>query len=122
MLPKLQRVAQDRPYRVEAYEFVMRALDFTLSNLDELRHVSGGELVDGIRLFARQEFGPLAKHVLNQWGVYSTRDFGEIVFDLVAQGVLAKTDEDRIEDFDDRFDFRSEFELFYYRDHPLAGR
>ena len=121
-MPKLQRVAQDRPYRVEAYEFVMRALDFTLSNLDELRHVSGVELLDGIRQFAIEEFGPLAKHVLNHWGVFSTRDFGEIVFDLVAQGVLAKTDEDRIEEFDERFDFRLEFELQYYRGHPITRR
>jgi uncharacterized repeat protein (TIGR04138 family) len=118
MQPELQRLIENRPYRLEAYEFVMRSLDRTLQALEVPRHVSGAELVDGIRVTASTEFGPLAKHVLNAWGVSSTRDFGVIVFDLVAQGILAKTDEDDLADFDDCFDFGRAFETDYYVDHP----
>ena len=118
MLPRMQRWVEDRPYRLEAYEFVMRALDRTIRGLDEQRHVTGRELLDGIRDAAREEFGPLAKHVLNQWGVYETTDFGQIVFDLVSQGILAKTDEDSLGDFEDGYDFGRVFEAEYYLDHP----
>ncbi|NNM34734.1 MAG: hypothetical protein HKO53_16780 [Gemmatimonadetes bacterium] len=117
----LQEFARSRPFELEAYEFVMRALDFTIQNLDETRHVSGQELVDGIREFAKGEFGPMAKHVLNTWGVRNTRDFGEIVFDLVAQGVLRKTEDDQIEDFENRFRFEVVFERDYYEDHPVLN-
>jgi len=117
----LHEFARTRPYTAEAYDFVMRALDYTIQNLTEVRHVSGQELVEGIRDFAKMEFGPMAKHVLNTWGVRTTRDFGEIVFDLVGQGVLRKTDEDQIEDFIDRYRFEVVFERDYYDAHPVLG-
>ena len=122
MQTRFETVAEQRPYRAEAYEFVMRALDQTLRGLDRPRHVSGRELVEGLRRFAKHEFGPLARHVLARWGVHSTRDFGAIVFDLVEHQVLAKTDEDDIADFEDVFDFAVEFEAEYYRDHPVFTR
>lgn len=116
----LIQLARGRPYRPQAYEFVLQALNHTLKSLEEMRHVSGQELAEGIRVFARQEFGPMAKHVLNAWGVTTTRDFGEIVFDLVGAGHLRKTDEDSIEDFDDCYDFEAAFERDYFEQQSAA--
>lgn len=117
-MPRLRKLVENRPYAPEAYEFTMQALDFTLRGLDSPRHVSGVELLEGIRGFAREEFGPLARHVLNAWGVHESRDFGAIVFDLVERGVLSRTDDDDIADFETGFDFHVAFERDYYRDHP----
>lgn len=118
MQPRLRDLVEGRPYRPEAYEFVMQALDVTLRSLERPRHVSGQELLSGIRSCAVTEFGPMAKHVLNCWGVHTTRDFGEIVFDLVQRGILAKTEDDDIGDFQEGFDFAEAFERDYYEDHP----
>lgn len=69
------------------------------------RHVSGQELCQAIRRFAHEEYGLMAQCVLNHWGIKSTRDFGEIVFNLIEIGKMRKTPHDRREDFDDVFDF-----------------
>ena len=100
----------DKRYRREAYLFVREALDFTQkiaaqNNKDEVRHVTGQELLDGIRQFALQQFGPMAMLVLNEWGVTKCEDFGEIVFNMVESGILAKTDKDTREDFRGGYDF-----------------
>jgi uncharacterized repeat protein (TIGR04138 family) len=67
--------------------------------------VRGQELLDGLRQFALDQFGPLAKTVLNYWGVQRGEDFGEIVFNLVEVGILGKTDEDSRADFKGGYDF-----------------
>jgi uncharacterized repeat protein (TIGR04138 family) len=105
---------QDTRYAPEAYLFLREALDFTIKLLQKpdkgpARHVSGAELLDGIRQFALQEFGPLALRVLNHWGVKRCEDFGEIVFNLVDSGALGKTEEDRREDFAGGYDFERAF-------------
>ena len=71
--------------------------------------MSGQELVEGIRLFALEEFGPVTKLVLNSWGITCTLDFGEMVFNLVDKGVLGKQENDCKEDFADGFDFERAF-------------
>ena len=52
----------------------------------------------------------MAKTVLNSWGVHSTSDFGEIVFNLIRIGHFRKTRDDRREDFDHQFDFDTALE------------
>jgi uncharacterized repeat protein (TIGR04138 family) len=69
------------------------------------RHLTGQELCEAIRLFALEQFGLMAKTVLNQWGVHTTGDFGEIVFAMIRAQQMKKTPDDRREDFDDVFDF-----------------
>lgn len=112
----MQICARDERYRPDAYLFVRDALDFTVKTLQakqpkrQQRHVSGQELLAGIRTFALQEYGPMARSVLRTWGVHNTRDFGNIVFNLVESGKLGKTEEDRPEDFADGFDFEDAFD------------
>jgi uncharacterized repeat protein (TIGR04138 family) len=74
------------------------------------RHVSGQELCEAMRLYAHEQYGLLAKNVLNHWGIKSTSDFGEIVFNLIDIGEMRKTPGDRRADFDDVFDFERGFE------------
>jgi uncharacterized repeat protein (TIGR04138 family) len=116
MKGQLEELAEGRPYAPEAYDFVMRGLEYAIHKLELPRHLTGTELLDGLRRFALHEFGPMARHVLEHWGVSASRDFGVIVFVLVDAGVLAKTDEDSIEDFEDGFDFEQVFERDYYLD------
>lgn len=72
---------------------------------EQEKHLTGQELCEAIRRYALEQFGLMAKCVLNSWGVFSTSDFGEIVFNLIEIDQMKKTDEDRREDFDDVFDF-----------------
>lgn len=107
---------KDSRYETEAYFFVREALDFTSKMLNKpaegvQRHVKGQELLDGIKDYAIQEFGPIALTVLTTWGIRRTEDFGEIVFNLVDNGVLGKTEEDSRADFAGGYDFQTAFTL-----------
>jgi uncharacterized repeat protein (TIGR04138 family) len=114
VVTELERVAaSDSRYRLEAYVFVMGSLEYTLSKLGRRGHVSGAELLDGIKEFARERFGLTARMVLEHWGVRKTDDFGEIVFNLVAARILGKTEQDSREDFRNVYDFREVFEKEY---------
>jgi uncharacterized repeat protein (TIGR04138 family) len=80
------------------------------------RHLTGQELCEAIRQYAVEEFGYLAKSVLNSWGVCTTRDFGNIVFNLIEINRMKKTRDDRLEDFDDVYDFDVAFrQSFHFR-------
>lgn len=107
-------LTKDSRYDEHAYLFLREALDFTIKLLAKpaqgpARHVSGGELLEGIRQYALKEYGPMAKTVLNRWGINRCEDFGEIVFNLVEAGTLGKTDEDKREDFAGGYDFEKAF-------------
>ena len=97
-----------------AYDFLLDALHAVISGLNERRHISGLELADGVRRLALERFGPIARTVLDYWGVRSTEDVGEMVFALVDMGVLVKHADDRPEDFAALFDFEEVFD----RDYP----
>ena len=73
------------------------------------RHLTGQELCEAIRVYALEQYGYMAKSVLNHWGVRSTKDFGEIVFNLIEIGQMRKTPDDRREDFEKVFDFEEGF-------------
>ena len=76
-------------------------------------HLTGQQLLEGIRLFALDQYGPMARLVLEYWGVKNCRDFGNIVFNLVEFQVLGKTDEDCPEDFNNGYDFKKAFDYPY---------
>lgn len=97
----------------DAYVFVLEALTAVRTELGAKRHVSGQELVDGARGLAMDRYGPLARAVLEHWGIHSTDDLGRLVFALVEVGVLVKREEDCQEDFKDLFDFEEVFDRNY---------
>jgi uncharacterized repeat protein (TIGR04138 family) len=107
-------IAKDTRFARDAYAFVREALDFTQKlagkeTRSPIRHVSGQELLDGIRKFALEQFGPMVVTVFEEWGVNNCRDFGEIVFNMVEIGLLAKTDKDTRDDFQNGYDFTDAF-------------
>lgn len=119
-------VAKDSRYHRDAYFFVREALDHTQkmivkANKNEVRHVSGGELLEGIRDYALAQFGPMTLTVFAEWGVRSCEDFGEIVFTMVESNLLAKTDKDSREDFKGGYDFRATFEKPFVPAEKPAG-
>lgn len=123
----IAQIVQTHPrFDRDAYFFVRDALDHTLRMLKREEasaegrrspesikqppaHVSGQELLEGIRGFALQEYGPLAKTVLEHWGVTRCEDFGEIVFHMVEHGVLGKTEQDSQADFAGGYSFEDAF-------------
>ena len=113
-------LTRDPRYTADAYAFVRAGLDYTVRRLDKPRHVSGQELLDGIREFALAEFGPMTKTVLNGWGIRRTEDIGEIVFNMVETGLLGKTENDSRADFANGYDFEEAFcKPFLPTGHPI---
>jgi len=100
-------------FHTKAYFFVLASLHSVIRSLGEPRHISGRELAEGVRNLALERYGPMARTVLEHWGIHETEDVGGVVFALVDQGVLVKQDGDSLEDFQDVFDFEEAFELNY---------
>ena len=105
---------RDPRYLPDAYYFIREALDFAVRMHKKptegvLRHVSAAELLEGIRVYALQEYGPMTLTVLQSWGLTCTEDIGEVVFNLVESGKLGRTENDRKEDFGGGYDFASVF-------------
>lgn len=127
-----QLLAKDNRYHRDAYLFLREALDYTRKMLDrenkagrvlkgvlreELKraareqHVTGQELLEGIRELALESFGPMALTVFEEWGINSCRDFGEMVFIMVENGLLKKTEKDSRADFENGYDFHVAFRM-----------
>ena len=113
--PRLaELVRRDPRFAYEAYEFVFAALTHTQRMLGRLPpqeatgeqdyHVSGPQLLDGVRDLALREYGLMARTVFHMWGIDHTSDFGEIVFNLVEANLMSKTSEDNRDDFRDVYD------------------
>jgi uncharacterized repeat protein (TIGR04138 family) len=110
----LDRLRERNPrFHGKAYLFLLSALHHVMEGLERPRHISGRELAEGARTLALKQFGPLARIVLEHWGIHSTEDMGEIVFALVEAGILIEAEEDRAEDFRGIFDFEDAFERNY---------
>jgi uncharacterized repeat protein (TIGR04138 family) len=125
--PLARLLAKDRRYKLEAYALVSEAMEYAHNvlgmgseqpsepdegHLDQPkaepsaeRHLTGQQLCEAVRQYALEQYGYLAKTVLNSWGIYSTSDIGNIVYNLIEIGQMRKTQQDRREDFDGVFDF-----------------
>jgi len=127
----IEQVAlEDGRYSPQAYYFVFEALRYTQNMLgknpasptESERHVTGQQLLDGIRRLAIEQFAYMARIVLEQWGVRQTSDFGEIVFRLVNSGLMGKTENDSLDDFKNGYDFREAFDKeFKFVIHRPSG-
>lgn len=111
-------------YHRDAFQFVFAALQEVQRSLDRFpseedeseSHISGEELLHGIRRLAVKQFGLLTNTVFQYWGIRSTADFGHIVFELIDRGEMRKTDRDQLSDFFDVYDFNSVFDRDYVID------
>lgn len=121
---ELLSVASQTKYPIDAFLFVQRGLDYTVTRLhgkrspadilaeneaDESRHISGQQLCYGLRDYALEQYGLLAKAVLQRWRITSCEDFGQIVFAMVQGQIMRKTERDCIDDFNNVFEFSQAF-------------
>ncbi|WP_437187347.1 Minf_1886 family protein [Planctomicrobium sp. SH668] len=109
-----QTAAPRSKFHADAYRFIFEALHHTQQKLkrptvsdlnDERAHISGPELLYGVRDLALERYGLLSKNVFAYWGIKGTGDFGKIVFELIERGEMRKTDRDQLSDFVDVYDF-----------------
>ena len=104
-------ILKDDPrYQTDAYLLVLDAIHYTGRMLDRKGHITARELLDGLRQYAGELYGPMAKTVLNEWGINNCEDFGNIVFNLVNRKLLGKTENDSIGDFRGGYDFTEAFD------------
>lgn len=105
---------KDRRFSVNAYFFILDALRVSAKEIqktqpDHSRHLSGEELAKGIRDYALNCFGCMSYTVMDLWGISKTVDFGAIIYNMINVGLLGKSGDDSINDFNDIFDFESVF-------------
>lgn len=111
-------VRQNPRYSADAYHFLRDALDVTIKTMqkgrkDAINHVSGPELCEGVREYALQQFGPMVPTIFEAWGISTTRDIGEMVFNLIETGAFSRSESDRVEDFENVYRFEDAFERPY---------
>jgi uncharacterized repeat protein (TIGR04138 family) len=124
-------VARDPRFERDAYFFVRDALEYTVKRSkrsapktrpgsvpaaaegggEERRHVSGQELLEGVRQYALEQFGPMVPTVFEHWRLSRCEDIGAIVFNLIGEGIFGKTERDSVEDFGGGYDFHEAFVL-----------
>ena len=131
MSDDLQSMLRSTKYPPAAFAFVQQGLDYTVRRAHgepkteprgplagataeedgdaEPRHVSGEQLCWGLRDYAIEQYGLLAPLVLRHWHIRSCEDFGEIVFAMIHAGLMRKTEEDSLRDFEEVFDFAEAF-------------
>ena len=118
--------SHDSRYARDAYFFLRDALDYTIKlrkkNKDGSTHVTGPQLLEGIRLYALKEFGPMVTTVFDFWGVARCEDFGEMVFNLIRVGIFGKTDQDTIDDFRGGYTFHQAFVAPFVPETPMHHR
>ncbi|MCC7210372.1 MAG: hypothetical protein E3K40_10400 [Candidatus Brocadia sp.] len=116
---KLKEIIKKDPrYSLQAYQFVFEALDYTTNMLgknqhqttDADRHVTGKQLMEGIRKYALKQFGFMSLTVFELWGIKQDADFGNVVFNLVENGLMGKTETDSPDDFKNIYDFKKVFD------------
>ena len=120
-------IGRDPRYAPDAYFFVNDAVSFTVKALRSKGikgglnpHVTGPELLQGIRRYALDQYGPMAHALLDHWNVRSCEDFGEIVFNLVDAGMLGKNESDRREDFKGGYAFDDAFLKPFRPERPIS--
>lgn len=119
MTKDLLEVVKTTQYSVEAFVFIQHGLDYTVRDIhgeiDEesetmhSRHISGEQLCQGLRRYAIRQYGLMARTVLSNWKINTCEDFGRIVFAMVDSGLMYKTENDSIVDFQEVFDFDQAF-------------
>src|ERR1019366_2593289 len=96
-------VAADPRFDAEAYFFVREALGLTRRAGSrpgkQGREAAAAELLDGLRRYALETYGPMAATVLAAWGVHRCEDFGEIIFNMMAHHCEGQSDTGHRDDF-----------------------
>jgi uncharacterized repeat protein (TIGR04138 family) len=124
-----KKILSSGPYPIEAFTFIREGLTYTsqrvhgnAENLAEVdRHISGQQLCMGLRDFAIEQYGMMAPVVLGHWNIHRTEDFGRIVFAMIQEGLMSKTQDDTTEDFRAVYDFDEAFSADQLVNRLTAG-
>jgi uncharacterized repeat protein (TIGR04138 family) len=124
---KLEHIFQaDSRFDREAYHFLRDALDFTIKARKKARetdaHVTGQQLLEGVRQYALRQYGPMAPTVFDFWGVHRCEDFGDMVFNFIRAGVFGKSETDSVDDFKGGYSFHEAFIAPYLPEKPALRR
>ena len=124
---KLEHIVQQDPrFDREAYHFLRDALDFTIKARKKARetdaHVTGQQLLEGVRQYALKQYGPMVPTVFHFWGVRRCEDFGDMVFNFIRAGVFGKSETDSVDDFKGGYSFHDAFVAPYLPDKPAVRR
>jgi len=104
----------DGRYEREAYNFVLMSINFSITVIVRRNTITAKELLDGMRIYSLEKFGPMSRMVMEHWGVFSCKDFGEIVLNLINKGIVEGAIEHVVEEFEEvGFDFTEAFEEPY---------
>lgn len=129
--PIADRRSQPRLFHPQAYVFVSEALktaqelvtrQMVNDRLDETHHISGPELLEGVRVLGLRLYGLMAPVVFRHWGLQSTDDFGRIVFEMIDHGEMRKSETDQLSDFHDVYAIDETFAHDYKIDVSKAFR
>lgn len=114
MKKKLEDIAkEDSRFSAGALKFVYEGLGYAAKHaVAEPSHVTGQALCEGLRMLALEKWGRLAKLVLNNWNIKTTRDFGEIVYLMIKHEWMSTQPTDSIDDFNDVYDFKTAFSVW----------
>jgi uncharacterized repeat protein (TIGR04138 family) len=117
-------IRSDGRYPLEAFAFLHDALNHAVTAVhgaeasasrdadsETARHVSGMQLCQAMRDLAIERWGRLARPVLAKWNIHATIDLGNMVYLLVNNSFMRKTDDDSIEDFRDVYSFDDAFNV-----------
>ncbi len=122
VMAMVELLQNDQRYHLDAYQFIRESLAYAQrvlklpAQLPETEehvndhHLTGQQLCEAIREYAMEQYGFLAKTVLNSWGIHTTGDFGEIVYNLIRIKEMRKSKADKREDFDNQFEFETAFD------------
>lgn len=111
-------VSENPKFDRDAYFFVKDALEFTVDQTKKNKdrrssHVSGRQLLEGIREYALKYFGPMVPTVFETWGITSCEHFGEMVYLLIEKGIFGKSEQDSLSDFSGVYTFHDAFVVPY---------
>jgi uncharacterized repeat protein (TIGR04138 family) len=118
MKKSIEEIAKlDGRYSLRAFEFVHEGLGRTVKKQygDDAasrgpRHITGRQLCLGLAEFAAEKWGRMAGVVLNQLGLKTTEDFGQIVYLMVEHKWMYARPQDSMDEFKNVYDFEEVFE------------
>ena len=100
-------VAKDHRYHARGYAFLMDVVHYLSGEAD--KHVSGEAILDEFKERALDQYGPLTYTVLAEWGIHSTEDIGEMMFNLVDAKRVHRDENDSPDTFLNGYDFKETF-------------
>lgn len=109
---QIKKVSVQTGYPKDSLLFVLKGW----SNFDVFSqtHIDADTLCWRLHDQAFRQYGSQARTQLKSWGIETTLDFGTIVFALAENGLVRISDQDNRDDFNNVFDFETEFSDFKY--------